>query len=123
MSKETSARDALRASLLGKKKRASRMMDLGDGITVEIRQPTVGARSRIMQAAGVTAGSQEISDLAALQISAVVHCCFVPETSERIFEAADSDVLRELPTNEWFDDVSAAALDLMNAEPEKAGKL
>lgn len=122
MSNETSARDALRASLLGKKTRASRLMDLGDGVEVEIRQPTVGARSRIMQAAGVSAGSQEISDLAALQISAVVHCCFVPGGSERIFDAADSDVLRELPTNEWFDDVSAAALDLMNAEPEKTGK-
>ena len=112
----------LRTALLSAKKRVSRLIELGDGFAVEVRQPTVGARSRIMRAAGVSAGSQDVSDLGALQVAAVVQCCYVPETNERIFEGADQDALMELPTNDWFDAVSAAALELMNVEPEAAGK-
>ena len=75
-----------------------------------------------MSAAGVSASSQDLNDLAAIQIAAVVHCSFVPGTNERIFDAADRGVLEELPTNQWFDEVSGVALELMNSEPEKAGK-
>lgn len=122
MSEEKSKRDALRSALLGKPKRISKIIEIAEGVEIEIRQPTVGSRSRIMSAAGVSASSQDLNDLAAIQIAAVVHCSFVPGTNERIFDAADRGVLEELPTNQWFDEVSGVALELMNSEPEKAGK-
>jgi hypothetical protein len=122
MSEEKSKRDALRSALLGKSKRISKTIEIAEGVEIEIRQPTVGARSRIMIAAGVSGASQDLNDLAAIQIAAVVHCSFVPGTNERIFDAADRGVLEELPTNQWFDEVSGVALELMNSEPEKAGK-
>jgi hypothetical protein len=122
MSEEKSKRDALRSALLGKSKRISKTIEIAEGVEIEIRQPTVGARSRIMSAAGVSGASQDLNDLAAIQIAAVVHCSFVPGTNERIFDAADRGVLEELPTNQWFDEVSGVALELMNSEPEKAGK-
>jgi len=122
MSEEKSKRDALRSALLGKPKRISKIIEIAEGVEIEIRQPTVGSRSRIMNAAGVSASSQDLNDLAAIQIAAVVNCSFVPGTSERIFDAADRGVLEELPTNQWFDEVAGVALDLMNSEPEKAGK-
>ena len=113
----------LRSALLAGKKRVSRLVEISDGISIEVRQPTVGARSRIMAAAGVSAGSTDVTDLGALQAAAVVQCCFVPGGNDRIFEGADKAALLELPTNEWFDEVSGVALELMNTEPEKAGKL
>ena len=122
MTEEKSNRDAIRSKLLGGRKRASKIIEIDECLEVEVRQPTVGARSRIMKAAGMSAGSQDVSDLGALQIAAVVQCCFVPGTNERLFDATDSGALEELPTADWFDDVSSAALDLMNAEPEAAGK-
>ncbi len=122
MSEETGKRDALRSKLLGGRKRARKLFQIEGGIEIEIRQPSIGARSKIMQAAGMSAGSQEVTDLGALQIAAVVQCCFVPGTNERLFDLSDSEALEELPTADWFDDVSSAALDLMNAEPEAVGK-
>ena len=122
MPEKKGTRDALRSKLLGGRKRATKLMEIKPGVEIEIRQPSVGARSKIMKAAGMSAGTQDVTDLGALQIAAVVNCCFVPGTNERLFDVSDSGALEELPTADWFDAVSAAALDLMNAEPEAAGK-
>jgi hypothetical protein len=97
-------------------------LTIDDGIEIEVRQPTIKIRSRIMAQAGISAEKGAMTDLAAIQIAAVVFCAFVPGTNERIFDAADRQALEEMPTNDWFDEVQSAAMSFMNNEPEAAGK-
>ena len=122
MTEEQSKRDALRSALLGGRKRDSKIVTIDDGIEIEVRQPTIKIRSRIMAQAGVSGENGAVTDIAAIQIAAVVFCAFVPGTNDRIFDAADRQALEEMPTNDCFDEVQSAAMSFMNNEPEAAGK-
>jgi hypothetical protein len=116
-------RDETRAGLLNGYLRKSQLFSTDDGITLEIKQPTVGQRSRMLKAGGITGGStNESADLGAMQIAAVIECCYLPGSSKRLFEWTDQAVLESLPTTSWFDEVATIAMNLMNAEPEAAGK-
>lgn len=119
--KKKSTRDLIRKATLGKPNtRASSTMDL-NGVDVEIRQPTVGQRSRILTAAGGgTTG--EIKDFSKLQIAAIMSCCYVPGTQEHVFEKADEKSLMDQPAGGWVDELAAEAVRLMNTEAEQDAK-
>ena len=51
-----------------------------------------------------------------------MHCCYVPNTEEHIFEAADEKVLLGQPAGGWVDELAAEAVRLMNTEAEQDAK-
>ena len=116
-------RDSIRSALFGAHTpQATRIVTIGDGVDVEVREPTVGIRNRILKAAGFTAANQDVEDIGGMQLAAVVECTYLPGGSERIFDWEDRDTIQNLPTSSWFDTLAAAALEIMNSEPAKAGK-
>tara|TARA_R110002012_G_scaffold310912_1_gene519585 strand:- start:46 stop:489 length:444 start_codon:yes stop_codon:yes gene_type:complete len=116
-------RDSTRTSLLNGYIRKSEIFTTDDGVSIEIKQPTVGQRSRMLKAGGITgATSSETADLGKMQIAAVIECCYLPGTGKKLFEWTDLEVLEALPTTSWFDQVASVAMNLMNVEPEEAGK-
>ena len=118
---ENNIRNLIRTATLGTgADRASTIMPI-NGQDVEVRQPTVGQRSRILTAAGGgTTG--EIKDFSKLQIAAIMHCCYVPNTEEHIFEKADEATLMNMPSGGWVDELAAEAVRLMNTEAEQDAK-
>lgn len=115
-------RDALRASTLGTQQtRASELVKLPGGQSVEVRQPTVKQRAAILRAAGIT-DEKSLSDLGALQVTAVIKCSYVPGTQTLVFDASDKDALLECPAGGYVDQLAGVALRLMNVEAEAAAK-
>lgn len=62
------------------------------GTEVELRQPTL---KEILK-------TDETADKTEQAISMIIKYCYVPGTEERVFEAADKDVLLSLPFGEDF---------------------
>ena len=115
-------KDSVRAALFRSKKRKSRLVTIEDGIDIEVREPTIGNRNRILKAAGISAQNQEVDDIGAMQLAAVVECCFMPGTDEKVFSWDDEAVIHNMPANSWFDELSTTAVELMNKDPQEAGK-
>lgn len=109
-----------RQALLNGYVRKTQMYTTDDGVSIEIRQPTVAQRARVMKAGADANGN--IENIADMQIAAVTEVCYHPGTGKRIFEATDHEVLSLLPTAIWFDKVAEIAMKLLNNEPAKAGK-
>lgn len=114
--------DDARTALLNGFVRKNKLFTTEDGITLEIRQPTVGQRSRMLKAGGLNASNANVSDIGAMQIAAVIECCYHPGSGKRLFQWTDEEVIQNLPTSSWFDEVAGLAMDLMNSEPAEAGK-
>ena len=114
-------RDSIRSKLLASKPRKTKIYTTEDGIDIEIRQPTVGQRGRMLKAAGISASQTDIKDIVAMQVAAIVECTYVPG-GERLFDWNDEEVLAGLPTNSWFDEVANMAMETMNVEGPAAGK-
>ena len=57
-----------------------------------------------------------------MQIAAIIECCYHPGTGKKLFEWTDEEVISNLPTSSWFDDVATEAMNLMSVEPEEAAK-
>lgn len=94
-------------------------------VWVEIREPTKADRGRILSASGVVGqdGRTSSVDIHALQREAVLRCCFVAETGEPLFDAADVAALDELPGgDQLFDALADAALKLLNVDVDSAKK-
>jgi hypothetical protein len=115
------SRDDLRSGLLNGYVRRSKLFTTAEGITIEILQPTVGQRNRMLKAGGLSGASGEIEDIGGMQISAIIECCVEPGTRKQLFDHADAEVLAGLPTGSWFDEVASACMALMN-EGAEAGK-
>ena len=115
-------RDDARAALLNGFIRKNRMFTTEEGITIEIKQPTVGQRSRMLKAGGLSATNSSVEDIGGMQIAAVIECCYHPGSGKRLFDWTDEEVIKSLPTSSWFDEVAGIAMELMNTEPSEAGK-
>jgi hypothetical protein len=118
---DQSPKDKARALLFNGYVRRTELHDCGNGVTIELRQPTVGQRSRILQRGGLNTNG-EIDDLGALQLATVIECCYCAESGERLFDWTDEDIIKGLPSSSWFDEVSTKAMGLMSTEPAQAGK-
>ena len=117
------SKDDTRTALLNGFVRKNKMYTTEDGVMIEVRQPTVGQRSRMLQRGGLDGNSGQVSDIGAMQVAAVIECCYHPGSGKRLFDWTDEEVIQNLPTSSWFDDVAGLAMELMNTEPEAAGKL
>ena len=114
--------DQTRTALLNGYVRRSKLVTTDEGVTIELREPTVGQRSRMLAAGGVSASNSDITDIGAMQVAAVIECCYHPGTGKKLFNHVDKESIEALPTASWFDDVATAAMNLMSAEPDAAGK-
>lgn len=102
-----------RTALLNGYVRKTKLFTTEDGVSIEVRQPTVGQRSRMLAAGGISTKNSELDDIGAMQIAAVIECAYHPGTGKRLFEWTDKEVIENLPTSAWFDDVAALAMNMM----------
>lgn len=99
MAKSNETRDRLRAVALKTPKLKNKLVeyhpDGGDTVTIEVRQPTIGQRNRMLAAARNT--KTDSVDLGEFTIQCVLHLCYDPESGERLFEEGDAEQLRQMP--------------------------
>lgn len=100
-----SKRDDLRQRLFSAKKFRSKVVNLF-GDKVEIRQPSVG---QILKA-------RDTDDSKEALIGILVDYCFVPGTTDRVFEKSDAGAIMEWPVGKWFTDVNTAITDLTDID-------
>lgn len=116
------SRDSIRAATLGRARQVkSRIIETED-TQVEVRQPSIKARSNIFRRAKVQSGDRDRMDMGELQITAVIECCFVPGTVERVFSEADRESLENAPAGSFVDELSSAVLELLNVDAEDLAK-
>lgn len=89
---------------------------------VEVIQPTTRERAAILEAGGVSAKKDAKGSLADLQVAAVIACTVVPGTEERVFEPADREALLAAPAGGWLDDLSNAAMRLLDVDTKELEK-
>jgi hypothetical protein len=113
-------RDAIRAATLGRNQKSKTKLvnisktDDGQDIAVELRQPSVRARSAILKRS--KAHDRDRLDLAELQVTAIIECAYEPGTSNKVFGEADRETLAEMPAGSFVDELAAAALELLNVD-------
>lgn len=95
-------RDSLRSHILSQKV-TSKIVTLEDGFEVEIRQSTVGQMLDNMN----------LPDVQQRVLSMLIRSCYVPGTEELLFEEADIESLRELPSGGYWQALIDAANSLM----------
>lgn len=91
-------------------------------LEVEVREPSVETRARILKEAGVQSGDANRLDLAKLQVEAVVVSSFVPGTGERVFDDMDRAAMLALPPGGWLDELSSAAMRFLNLDEDDIKK-
>lgn len=88
-----SARDQLRAKIFSADSARPKSMEVEFfGVTVEIRQPSLG---RILDL-------QNDDDRKAAMVDMIIEYAYVPGEQERVFEDADTDTLLGMPWGEDF---------------------
>jgi hypothetical protein len=114
-------RAGFRARTVGALKQFKKVqVDLGDGVVVEVRQPSIKARAAIFKAAKALGGKDALEP-AQLQVEAVMLCTFL-EDGAPAFEPSDRDALFEQPAGGWFDKLAEAALELINVDQKELEK-
>lgn len=86
----------------------------------DVVQPSVGARGRILIAAGADTG--RVTDPGKLQALAIIECVCVPGSTERVFSEEDFDSIYGWPAGGWPDQVWAQVSGVMNADSKGAAK-
>jgi hypothetical protein len=107
-----STRDKLRAKTVGSPKTFRSINVTVDGEEIEVRQLSVKQRINIFNKA---TKNGEVNPLE-FQIWSVIYTCYVPGTPERVFDETDFDGLAEQPTGSFLDELSAAAMKMINIE-------
>jgi len=96
-------RDDVREAVLGAKLR-SKKVELVSGLTIEVRQPTVG----------YTLDSVEVEDRRRQMLKMVLDHCYMPGTNDRVFGPEDAEVFAGLPTTGDYARIMDAITDLMD---------
>jgi hypothetical protein len=117
-----SKRAELRALTVGAPKQfKTKLVQVGDA-QFEVRQPSIKSRSDIFKAAKAWGGDKDKLDVAVLQVEAVIRCTFEPGSTTLVFEEADRQSLLEQPSGSFVDELSAAALAMLNVDEEDLRK-
>lgn len=118
-----SARDKLRSITIGRKIQFKTEIVVIDGEDFEVRAPSIRQRSRIIEAAGVTAGANK-DEVAAkingleLSLLAVIFLTYDPVSGQPVFEMTDKDSLAEMPAGSFVDTLALAAMRMLNIKNE-----
>lgn len=107
-----SKRDALRSKTVGAAKKFRTELVTVDGEEVEVRQLSVRDRLNVYN----RSTKNGVLDPLQFQIWAVISTCYVPGTNEKLFEDADYDGLVDQPTGGFLDQLSEAAINMLNVE-------
>lgn len=107
------SRDALRAGFFGDDEFGSELVKTNFG-DVEVRQPSVDEKAKILKAAGVNVAGLSDSDITVLITYAAVACSYVPGTDVKIWDVTDLPAILEMPSNKDIDDLGEAAVRLMS---------
>lgn len=124
MAKDKNSRDALRAATIGAAHEfRQKVVDLGDGIQVLVRQPSVGARSDVRKrCTTISANGTADFDIFDFLIWSVITCTYTVDTKERVYSDEDYAALRECPTGGFLDDLGAVASEMMNVDAKATKK-
>ena len=120
--------DKLRAVTLGKARHFEKTIVKIDGMSFEVRQPTIGQRGDIrnkMLEFNPDAEGDESSarfNMFEFLLHAVINLTFDPESGERVFTEEDIPTLKEQPAGGWFDDLTEAASKLCNIKSDETKK-
>lgn len=96
-------RDALREAMLSSRP-AVEVVPLKSGLSVEVRQPTVGEQLEL-------AKSEDTGDRV---LRLFIEHVYVPGTNERVFDEADYEVLKQLPAAGDYQSIMKALTVLMD---------
>lgn len=109
------SRDELRAAIFAAENKKPKSMEITlFGQKVEIRQPTVGEVTKMMDAAGKPNQSAIVSILTTY--------CYVPGTNEKVFDPADRESLLDMPSGQWLTDLNASIEELTAVNVKEAEK-
>lgn len=117
----SSAREALRSAGL-KSREAKRVTVVFEDQEYEVRAPSVRARAKILDRAGLTETDEKKknkADAGKMQVLCVIACTFAPGTDERVFEDADLETLLDDPAGGIVDALGEHALKFLNASADK----
>jgi hypothetical protein len=93
------------------------------GLKFEVRSPSVGARSKILESARKADDTGEAAfDFGLFRILAVVHLTHDPESGEKVFSVTDVPAMLESPTGGYVDVIGAVAEGLINVDPDETAK-
>jgi hypothetical protein len=102
-------RDAARAAILGAKQVKSETISFF-GTDIEVRQPTLG---QILELQAKSSG-----DATAFAINILLNHVYLPGTNEHVFEAANTDELKEMPFGPDFNTLVQAYQRLTGTGPD-----
>lgn len=112
-----SVRDKIRAATLGKPVQfKSKVFDY-EGIDVEFRQPNLKDRQLLINKARKADGEL---DFVEFLVWSVIANTYVPETSEKVFDDADYDVMIKQNSGSFVDQFGTEIASLMNVEEGSA---
>lgn len=108
-------RDELRAKIFSAENRKlkTKVIELL-GTTVEIRQPTLAQINKLSK--------MSADDKIPALIRIMVEYCYVPGTTEKVFELSDAESLSTLPSGKWLSDFNAAVEELTGVNVKEAEK-
>lgn len=132
-------KEQIRSKTIGAKANFRKEIVEVNDIKVEVRQPSVSERGKIMKrsrdsekvetaAKGKKAkdvGAEDVLsslDYGKMQAWATIYCSYVPETDEKVYEEQDFEALLNRPAGGFVDKLSTAAMNLMNVQAEEDAK-
>lgn len=120
-----------RNAFLLKAKPRSVVVEFG-GEKIEVRQPTIGERARIIRESQTLKGTStkdgdgaEVelkTDSAELQALAIICCSYLPGTDQRVFSPADREELKAHYMGSAIEELANAAIKLFNVKESDAAK-
>ncbi len=115
---KVATRDEVRAALFDakNKKRESRIIQIL-GVDVEIRQPTIDQINRMSKVAGDDTDPESNTF-----IEILLEYCYVPGTTEKVFETGDKESLAEFPVGSWLGGINKAIEQMTDIKVDDAVK-
>ena len=107
----------IKAKLFSAKDKFKREVVEIDGIEFEIRQPSVGQRRRMMEAAKRKDGD---TDQWVMISRSLIECVYMPNSNERMFDESDLIAFDQLPTGSWYDKLIEKMAVGLNVDTKKA---
>ena len=122
-----SIKDKIREKTVGSKKDfKEKKVEIGEGLSVIVKEPSVAQRTKILQKSKVQSaqakGDFDRIDTGKMQAYAIIECTYTPD-GEQVFTEADlTSILNSPTTTEWLDQVGEIALNLLNVQEDEEVK-
>jgi len=115
-------RDKIRSATIGaSNKIGTRIVEVGGGQKIEVRQPTIKQRNDLRElcVSKVPLGNGDFEmthDGVAYQVWGVIRFCYAPGTDERIYDDADYDTLANQPSGGFMDTLFEMFVSISNVD-------